>query len=112
FKSLLQTAINAIFLLFPFATILSKISLQALLCFLAERLHINNVFLNRLLLILLILDLDLILLPDCLIIGVNPAKEQSSEALLKRSNPPVKTINSILDFRPIPGILSTLVSKS
>lgn len=46
FSSLLQTAISASFLLFPLATILSYISLQALLYLQAEKLHKNKRFLS------------------------------------------------------------------
>ena len=72
FSNLLATAIKASFLLFPFATIRSYISLHALLCLQAEKAHKNNKFLSFLLPTLLILLRPLILLPDSLIVGVMP----------------------------------------
>ena len=63
----------------------------ALLYLQALKLHINNKFLSFLLPILLIPGLPLTQLPDCLIIGVNLEYEHKSPALLKRSNPSVKT---------------------
>ena len=62
--SLLATAINANFLLFPLATILSYNSRQALLDLHALKLHINNKFQSFGLPCLLIPDLPLTLLPD------------------------------------------------
>ena len=73
FSSLLHTAISAIFLLLPFATIRSYKFLQALLYLQALKLHINNKFLSFWLPILLILGLPLILLPLYRITGVIPA---------------------------------------
>ena len=72
----------------------------------------NNIFRNLLFPILLILGLDLILLPDSLIMGVSPANEHSSEAFSKRSNPSVKTINSALALSPRPGMLLMRLCRS
>ena len=63
FSSLLHTAIKASFLLFPLAIIRSYISLQALLCLQAEKLHINRRFRSFALPILVIrLRLDILVM--------------------------------------------------
>jgi hypothetical protein len=86
FYNLLQTAINANFLLFSLATIRSYKSLQAELYLHALKLHITNKFFNFWFPILLIRGLAFTLLPLCQITGV-------------------KTTNIIALFGPIPRIV-------
>jgi hypothetical protein len=80
-SSLLQTAINASFLLFPFATILSYSFLHSLLHLHALKLHINSKLRSLGLPILLILSRPLIELPDVLVIGVRPAATELTRCL-------------------------------